>query len=174
MKGRKPSSALFYSLAEFSWILLFLSIGAAALLFAEYRQASERIVFMKAEIEELTREVDFLNQQLAEKKYGVVPCWRRPEGLVPEIVGTLSIHTYFNQSVTRTADGKTIELQLRSGHRREQIADALKKLFAHEIEYAGCRNCYLRMRIINATNSFALYTEAADAAEAAGIVVVHE
>ena len=95
---RVSATALHYSMAEFAYILLFLSIGALVLIFGRYQAAEDEIATLKAE-------VNFLNEILAEKENAVVPCWQRPDATIPEIVGTITIHSRTRYSLERTADG---------------------------------------------------------------------
>ncbi len=177
--GSGRSDALHFSLAEFSWILLFLAIGALALLLLYLAQevkradaAEVRVEELESDNEKLRQEVNFLQELLAEKKNGVVPCWRRPEGVVPELMGTILIKGRDEILLSRNRDGMDRAIKLPEENRQEVMVQALTELFSMEIDYSREKNCYLRLRIVNETNSFKFYQEVADAAAVAGIVVV--
>lgn len=178
-EGRGKSDALHYSLAEFSWILLFLAIGALVLIAFQLSRERARVDGLEAQVVELQekngeliREVNVLNELLAEKKNGVVPCWRRPEGVVPKLMGTIRIQGRDDVLLSRSRDGEDRKLTLGEKERQESLIKALTDLFYRELAYAREKNCYVRLRIVNETNSFKFYQEASDAATEAGIVVV--
>lgn len=173
------SEALHYSLAEFSWILFFLALGASVLITVRLVETGEEAACLSRELsllteknEQLTRDINILNELLAEKKNGVVPCWRRPEGVVPELMGTITIAGRDDLLIHRSRDDRSRRLVLKDSGRQDAIIGMLTELFSGELSYSRERNCYLRLRIINETNSFKFYEEAADAAAKAGIVVV--
>jgi hypothetical protein len=165
MRGR--SGALHYSLAEFAYILFFLSVGALVLLYGEYRQSL-------AAVETLREEVNFLNEKLAEKENAVVPCWQRPDKTIPETVGSITIHSRTRYSILRTRDGRNEAFAAPPEERDGMVSERLLHLFAAELAYAERRNCYIRMRILNETNDFSLYKGMAEVLVRVGVVLVNE
>jgi hypothetical protein len=203
-RRERASGALFHSLSEFAYIMLFLTLGAAVFLYAESRAARARAAEYAAENERLTEEVQFLTEMLEEKRHGVVPCWRRPEGVIPKVVGRIVIHGEASFTVERTADGRSVRVprdRARSergpgaerddagaagaaagtsgpdeepGTPMERLDGAMRSLFAEDLRYAGGKNCYLRVAIENETNDYALYDEVASVVTGAGMVVARD
>ena len=197
---RRPrdSAALFHSLSEFAYIMLFLSLGACVLLYAESRQARARAAAYAAENERLAEEVAFLTDMLEEKRHGVVPCWRRPEGTIDKVAGSIVIHDEGWFTVVRGADGYTVDVRearpeaarsLRAaaggtevvdmepetaGSAIEVLDDTVRRVLRGELRYAGKKNCYLRVAVENQTNDYKLYEEVTSVVTGAGMVVAHE
>lgn len=167
MRSRRGSDALHYSLAEFAYILLFLSFGALVLIAGRYGRAQE-------EIRALKEEVNFLNEILAEKENAVVPCWRRPDQTIPEIVGTITIHGATRFTLQRSRDNAVEAFAATEGRRDTIMQERLTALFQEERAYAEAKNCYIRMRIVNETNNFGLYKGMAEVVARLGIVLVNE
>ena len=198
MKRRqRGSGALFHSLSEFAYIMLFLSLGAAAALFAQNHALEARAAEYATENERLTAEVAFLTEILEEKRHGVVPCWRRPEEAVPRVVATIVIHDEAEFTVTRTASGDSVRIGAdvaaepgsgRTGGRepaeapgepsadtaRERLNANVRSLLAEDLRYAGTKTCYLRVAIENRTNDYALYEKVAEVVTGAGMVVARD
>jgi hypothetical protein len=168
-RRQRGSGALFHSLSEFAYIMLFLSLGAAAALFAQNRLLEARAADYAAENERLAAEVAFLTEILEEKRHGVVPCWRRPEGAVPMVVATIVIHDRTSFTVLRTASGSSVQVGV-----REDLDAAVRSLLAEDLRYAGAKSCYLRVAIENQTNDYALFEEVASVVTGAGMVVARE
>ena len=183
-RRQRGSGALFHSLSEFAYIMLFLSLGAAAALFAQNRALEARAEEYAVENERLTAEVAFLTEILEEKRHGVVPCWRRPEEAVPKVVATIVIHDEAEFSVTRTASGQSVQIgagkaaaaavETPAGGPRERLDASVRSLLAEDLRYAGARTCYLRVAIENETNDYALYEEVAEVVTGAGMVVARD
>jgi hypothetical protein len=163
---RKGSDIIYYSFSEFAFLLLFLSIGAGAAVTVSYLEA-------RKVIEEQAREITVLNELLADKRYGVVPCWKRPEGAVPEVAGTVTIHSGSRLTV-RHHSGQQAELVFRYGTLKEQLIPAVGRLFKGEQVYAAEKNCYLRFTVVNETNSYELYHTVSRSLSEIGMVVVDE
>ncbi len=181
--SRSRSQVMLYSLSEFAFILLFLSVGAGALLYARWSAAEQQAAEFHSQIAALSEEVDFLNEILAEKRYGVVPCWRRPDSAIPTLVGTVTIHGSGAFSVQRTHDQQTLDI----GPAEQQTGDgasgdgepllirqAVRGLFTAELDYAAAKNCYLRLVIDNQTDSYAHYRGLASLVSGTHMVVVNE
>lgn len=77
---RGGSDAVVQSLSEIAFILFFLAIGAALLLYGKYETTRDALLETEVQRDSLEEEVAFLQEILEEKRHGVVPCWRRPEG----------------------------------------------------------------------------------------------
>ena len=199
MKRRqRGSGALFHSLSEFAYIMLFLSLGAAAALFAQNDALEARAAEYAAENERLTAEVAFLTEILEEKRHGVVPCWRRPEEAVSRVVATILIHEEAEFTVTRTANEDSVRIGAdtaaaksasgRTGGREpaeapgepsadtayERLNASVRSLLAEDLRYAGTKTCYLRVAIENRTNDYALYEKVAEVVTGAGMVVARD
>lgn len=170
MRRSSSSPALLQSLSEFAYLLLFLTLGGALVLFGQIREAEERVRAAEAEVARLTTEVAFLTEILEEKQYGVVPCWRRPEGEVPPISARIVLHGPGHVSLLRTQDQARRELDGAPA----ELRDSLLALLQGELRYAGGKNCYLRVAVENRTNDYSLYEQAADVVTEAGMVVAHE
>jgi hypothetical protein len=149
------------------------SLGTAAGEMERFsRGTGELNVVLEADKIRLAEEVNFLNELLAEKENGVVPCWRRPEGVVPPLVGTITIEGRDDILAIRESDGAARSLVLPESGREEVIARMLAELFSEELRFSREKNCYLRLKIVNETNSFKFYQEVSNGAARAGIVVV--
>ncbi|MFP4567211.1 MAG: hypothetical protein ACLFNX_11980 [Spirochaetaceae bacterium] len=188
-RRQRGSDALFHSLSEFAYIMLFLSLAAALALFAQNDALEARAAEYAAENEELTEEVAFLTEILEEKRHGVVPCWRRPEEAVPKVAATVVIHDETSFTVTHTASGDSVGVAAdaaaesaaaapdsessRTGG-RERLDASVRSLLAEDLRYAGEKTCYLRVAIENETNDYALYEEVAEVVTGAGMVVARD
>ncbi len=157
---------LFYSLSEFAYLLLFISIGTGVALTTAYLNS-------QMVINEKEKEIQILNELLADKKYGVVPCWKRPEEKVPEIAGTLTIHNKRKMTLTHHS-GISEEILLSGESVEEPLAASVSRLFYEDHKYSLEKNCYLRFSIINETNSYALFQKVSSGLAALGMVVVDE
>jgi len=182
MKHRRSGSeAMLYSLSEFSYILLFLAVGAATLLYGRYetverrnRELAASNTELRAQVDELKVEVDFLNELLAEKKYGVVPCWRRPEGVIPRVAGTITIVMSSEFTIYRAACGKSITVHPSYDDREALLERTIAGLFEQDLAYAREKNCYIRMSIENRTGSFHIYSDVLSVLSSLGIVVANQ
>ena len=189
MQGkRRVSEAMHYSIAELGFILFFLAVGAAALLYGRVLEEEARTAdletlntLLNREVDRLIEEVDFLNEILAEKEHGVVPCWRRPDGEVPRIVGVLTIHHRYALTLEHHAYSPSPEssggkymrrLEFDFTQETAPLQQAVRELFASELAYAREKNCYLRLAVKNETNSFAFYQSVSSVLVGMGIVVV--
>ncbi|OQY34672.1 MAG: hypothetical protein B6241_03790 [Spirochaetaceae bacterium 4572_59] len=177
MSTYKSSAALHYSMAEFAWILFFLASAASIILYAEELRLQDLNRELLSQNESLIEEVDDLSFRLAEKENAVMPCWKRPDSLIPEIVGTIIIEgsrmirfSHYSREetvLTLSREDSTFGLSIK-------VRAVLLKQFQWEREYAAQRNCYLRMKIINHTERYSLYQEVAEVLNGLGIVVVQE
>lgn len=174
---RRPSGseALFHSLSEFAYILLFLALGALAVLYVQATAAEARAQAYAEENERLAEEVAFLEEILEEKRHGVVPCWRRPEEEVPKVAGRIVIHDETSFTVLRGTEGRSVEVEASEAQKaKSELDEAMRKVLHEELTYAGEKNCYLRVEIENETNDFQLYDEVASIVTGAGMVVARE
>ncbi|MFP4491904.1 MAG: hypothetical protein ACLFNZ_10540 [Spirochaetaceae bacterium] len=174
MKPRRNSTALMFSLSEFSFLLLFIAIGFSGFLYVQYKEAREKNAFLYSEIRTLTREVHFLNEMLEEKKHAVLPCWRRPEGVIPPLVGTITIHSRNFLTIDRTACDTSYTIEGDRTTLPSRVSILLDRLFDGDMCYADDKSCYLRMNIINQTNNFELYRTIVEIVKKNNIVVVQE
>lgn len=167
MRMRRGSAATYYSLSEFAYIFLFLSIGVLSILYAHHCENLKELAALK-------EEVNFLTEVLAEKENAVVPCWRRPDAIIPELVGTITIHNGISYSTTHTASGRTETIAASPDEREQILTSRLLKTFREEREYAAEKNCYIRVRIVNETNDFSLYKDLGQVLSRIGMVLVNE
>lgn len=174
MAVRGDSTVLHYSLAEFAYILFFLSIGVLTLLFVRYMTAQEENAKLQLTVTELEEEVEFLNEILAEKENAIVPCWRRPDGVIPELVGTITINSPVEMELEHAGNGELRRIETPPEERTEILTGELLRLLRDERVYAEVKNCYIRMRIVNETNDFSLFREAAEVLKRIGVVLVNE
>ncbi|MFP4331351.1 MAG: hypothetical protein ACLFP6_11590 [Spirochaetaceae bacterium] len=171
MRGeRRGSQAMVQSLSELAFILFFLAVAAAVLLQARHAEARAALAAAEAELAVLDEEVAFLRQLMDEKQYGVVPCWRRPEGEVPQIAGGVRIAADGSWSVWNAASGEERELDDDS----EPLAPVMETLFSREMRYADEMGCYIRVSIENGTPEFAPYERARETVVGLGLVVANE
>lgn len=163
---RNTSTTMLFSLSEFAFLLFFLAVAGATVLYGHQQELDFIIRQQEEQIEILDQEVVFLNELLDELRYGVVPCWRRPERAVPPVVGVLTL----------LGEG-AFELEHPDGprlHREEPLEAAhLGTVFHREFSYAREANCYLRLEVRNQTDSFEVYRDAAAAIRSTGMVVVN-
>ena len=159
MKRSKQTASL-YSLTEFAYLLLFIFIGASAILFVRYVKSEETVASLK-------KETAFLQKMLDEKKDGAVPCWKRPDAKIPKIAGKVIIHSIFFFTVQNHA--KTGMDTAESG-----LKKTILQSFKEDMAYAHKRKCYIRVKIINKTNDYSLYKKVAEKVKALDIVVVNE
>jgi len=166
-KRRSRSEAMLFSITEFAFVLVFVSIAALGLLYAGYEASRGQARRLRQHVDTLETEVVFLQELLDEKQYGVVPCWRRPEQAVPPLIGSV-----------RIAGPDSYALEHRAGTVREsepaRLIPDIQALFAPDIRYAAGANCYLRIAVSNETNSFAYYRKVSDELRQNGLVVVNE
>ncbi|WP_319561456.1 hypothetical protein [Marispirochaeta sp.] len=171
---KRGSDAMHYSLAEFAYILFFLSVWAALLLYGRYQAVTVQYQSAREEISRLTEEVNYLNEVLAEKENAVVPCWRRPDKTIPEVAGVITIHSSTIYTLTRIP-GKDRDAFAAPLETRDMILKTrTEAFFREEITYAREKNCYIRVRIENNTNDFSVYKGMAQILAGLGIVVVNE
>jgi hypothetical protein len=169
MKRSGESSSLAFTQAEFAYILLFIALGALALLFLQYRAAAEEVAFLLERIE-----------KMEEKKNAAYPCWIRPDGYIPKVAGTLTIYGRDKVEIVRTSGGRSMLLMPEegwgtgNGSRQAGIFRDVKKLFSKDTEFGSCNHCYIRVQIINKTNDYSLFLESAKVLKTLGIVVVNE
>jgi len=170
MSRRGGSQALVYSQAEFAYILLFIALGALALLFLQYRAAKEEVIFLLERIE-----------MMEDKKNAAYPCWVRPDGIIPQIAGEVEIHSAGRIEISRT-DGGSREILITGEHgsdtpapaRRDQVFSAVRQIFQEDNQFASRNRCYIRVQVVNRTNDYALYLETAQVLRSLGIVAVNE
>lgn len=163
MRGRQRSTAVVHTQAEFAYILLFVSLGALSLLFLQYRAAREEAAFLLEQI-----------AKMEDKKDAAYPCWVRPDGVIPEVAGTLIIHSSELAEITRTNGGSQEIRSSEENPRRDAIFSAARRLFQEDNQFAARNRCYIRVRVENQTNDYALFLETAQVLKSLGIVVVNE
>jgi len=165
----RRSTALAHTQAEFAYILLFIALGALALLFLQYRAAREERAFLLDQI-----------ARMEEKKNAAYPCWVRPDGVIPEIAGTLVIHSADFAELTRTNGGFTEIVRpedpdaAESWIRRDAVFSAVRRTFQEDNQFAAGNRCYIRVKVENHTNDYNLFLETAQVLKSLGIVVVNE
>ncbi len=174
MRRRGSSPVLSYSLSEFAFILLFLSMGSLAVLFTSYLGKVVELEAVTGENINLKEEVKFLNEILAEKENAIVPCWRRPEGLIPPLVGRIIIHSQGEVSVIRNRDEYREEILSGPDDIGFDTNEVLKILFREDRNYAKEKNCYIRIGMENRTNDFAVYHDLVKVLGYLGMVLVNE
>lgn len=171
MSEKPRPDAMLFSLSELAFVLFLLAITAAAMIFQSHedtraeavRLEEERDVlrkereYLETSVVALEQEVGFLNEVLDEYRYGVVPCWRRPDGTIPPLVGVVTIHTRSRYEITRERSGDTLILTEAPVAMEEYLEESLRTLFQEEFTYAAANRCYLRISVLNETNSFPLY-----------------
>ena len=168
MRRKHPSSELMaFSFTELAFLLLILAIGTSAFFYAYYTKAQKEISVLK-------EEVNFLNEILAEKENAIVPCWRRPEGIIPKLVGTITIHSNISYSISHTENKHNETFEVTREERDQYITKRLLNLFKAERAYAEEKNCYIRMKIVNETNDFSIYKELGLVLRSLGVVLVNE
>jgi|GEM_PF-7128238 len=167
MNRRKGSqSAVWVSMSEFAYVLVFLSLGGAAILYValvdtqvRLRMSEEQMEQANERIAKLTMEVEFLQEILREKENAVVPCWRRPDAFVPEVVAIVTITGAGTATIEVAGRANTITVFGKPEVFSKQLRDAVATSMQAYLEYAGVRDCYLRVRVNNETESFAVYEE---------------
>ena len=189
MRKQTQSDAMLFSLSELAFVLLFLAIGAAVMLFQVSRSAraeaeavrqekislQDTVVTLESSLVTLEVEVEFLQKTLDEFRYGVVPCWRRPDKTIPLLVGSVAINNRDRYTITRNNRSTEVFVLETEPHIvREDLTRALVTLFEEEINYAAANRCYLRMAVTNDTNSFVFYQTVAEVVTGTKMVVASE
>ena len=189
MRRKSSSTAMIYSLTEFSYLLLFIFIGASVIIGGEYLKTKDlnndllvQIDELETEAANMKEEIQFLEDTLKELENGVVPCWKRPDSPVPEIAGTIIIRNFIEYSIVHHTGSKrdisALEEDIAPETREEAKYNNLKKVltqvFKDDMAYAASKNCYIRVKIENHTSSYALYRKYADVLKAMRIVLVNE
>jgi len=152
-------------------ILLFVALGALALLFLQYRTAREEVAFLLDRI-----------AQMEERRNAAYPCWVRPDGVIPEIAGVLVIHGPEASELRRTNGGSVWIRRPADGgsaagepwNRGDALFSATRRLFQQDNQFASRNRCYIRIRVENLTNDYGLYLETAQVLKSLGIVAVNE
>ena len=168
------SEAFSFSLSEFVWILFFLALGAFSLLYTDYRTVQQENVRLMEENASLIADNMILKARIEELEGGVIPCWKRPDSPIPELVGTIIIDSpRLIRVIPDNGSEKSILLSPDSPHQgflvlKETLIDQYKTLRG----FAARNNCYLRMEVINHTERYSLYQEAAAVLKSLNIVVV--
>lgn len=174
-RRRAGSDALFHSLSEFAYILLFLALGVLAVLFVQVTVAQAQAQAYAEENERLAEEVAFLEDMLEELRHGVVPCWRRPDSDIPMVAGRVVIHDETTFTAVSGTGGSSVEIEAdEPPEARSELEDAMREGLHDDLSYAGEKNCYLRIAIDNRTNDYELYDEVASIITDAGMVVARE
>lgn len=177
-----------FSLSEFAFVLLFLSMGTAAVLLRiseEAQQEADRyareartlragIAVLHEDIQTLELEVAFLNEMLAEYRHGVVPCWRRPDTIVPPVAGRIVIHHRDRYSIRRTGAAEAVVLDTEPSTMATDLEEVIRTDFADQMQYAAENRCYVRIGVKNETNSFRFYQDVVDVVRRTAMVVVNE
>ena len=189
MRRKSNSTAMIYSLTEFSYLLLFIFIGASVIIGGEYLKIQElntqyivKIDELETEAAGMKKEIQFLEDTLKELENGVVPCWKRPDSPVPEIAGTIIIRNFARYTIVHHSGSKrdisALDDETPSENREETKYIYLKKvlteMFKEDMAYAASKNCYIRVKIENHTSSYALYRKYADVLKEMKIVLVNE
>jgi len=130
----------------------------------------------------MKKDITFLEKTLKKLKNGVVPCWKRPGSPVPEIAGTIIIrnfvdysivhHSGFRRDISALVDETSTENSEEAKY--SNLKKVLTEVFKDDMKYARSKNCYIRVKIENHTNSYNLYRKYADVLKALKIVLVNE
>ncbi|MDA3937810.1 MAG: hypothetical protein PF693_00680 [Spirochaetia bacterium] len=189
MRRKSSSTAMIYSLTEFSYLLLFIFIGASVIIGGEYLKIKKlntellvQISVLETEAESMKEEIEFLENTLKELENGVVPCWKRPDSPVPEIAGTIIIqnfieytvahHSGLSKNISELPEGTALDN--REEAKYEYLQKLLTEVFKDDMAYAASKNCYIRLKIENHTSSYDLYRKYADVLKTLKIVLVNE
>ena len=117
---------------------------------------------------------------MEDKKNAAYPCWVRPDGIIPEVAGLVIIHNADFIEVTRVNGGfQKIQLTEVDGDesespRQDQVFSAVRQIFQEDNQFASKNRCYIRVKVENQTNDYALYLETAQILKSLGIVAVNE
>ncbi|MCK5675325.1 MAG: hypothetical protein KAH95_18225, partial [Spirochaetales bacterium] len=166
MRRKSNSTAMIYSLTEFSYLLLFIFIGASVIIGGEYLKTKKlneefiaQIDALETEAAAMKEEIQFLEDTLKELENGVVPCWKRPDSPVPEIAGTIIIRNFIDYTIVHHSGNKrdisVLDEDTTAENREEAKYNHLKKVltqvFKEDMAYAASKNCYIRVKIENHT-----------------------
>lgn len=185
MSQKPRPDAMLFSLSELAFVLFFLAITAAVLIYQSHEDAQRKAEqlqadktqlvreqeFLTASIDSLEKEVVFLYEMLEEYRHGVVPCWRRPDSPVSPLIGAITIRSLSRYEILRTGSS---EERVLAGTRREieeNLRETLPVLFREELAYAGANRCYLRISVRNETNLFSLYEKVVEVVSGHNMVV---
>lgn len=169
MKHRSHGEAMLFSLSEIAFVLLLLSVISGVIVYGQWRGAVART-------SELEAEVEFLQDQLEELAMGNVPCWRRPDGTVPFLIGTLTVPDERSVGILPPGieDDDAIMVEAADGELEAALDSAIRQTFAPDLRYAAENRCYLRIAVRNLTDSFAPYRRVVEVVNGTGIVPVGE
>ena len=174
-RPRKTGTAVYYSLAEYAYVILFIAIGVSAYLFTEYQSLREDNAKLQTRIDEMTVEIEELKRQLAESKQreAQLPCDAIIGSGVSATIGTVTIESATSYQIysVRTDSTKRAE-NISESLAIALLANDVEQLFAKSIEYAAENECFVRARLVNETNDFALFERYRTVLLNAGIAVV--
>lgn len=185
MSEKPRPDAMLFSLSELAFVLFFLAVTAAVLIYqshedtqreAEQLQAEKnRLVgereLLTASIDSLEKEVVFLYEMLEEYRHGVVPCWRRPDSVVPPVIGAITIRSLSRFEILKSGSSEEVELTGTRQEIEENLRESLPVLFREELAYAETNRCYLRISVRNETNLFSLYESVVEVISGRSMVV---
>ena len=168
MRKNNTSPIVNFSLSEISFILLFISIAASVLLFGQWIKSTK-------EIENLEKEIVYLQTIIAEKRDAVTPCWKRPDSIIPPIAIEIIIENATSIKIIHYKYGEILLDNLSSNPEKDhrKIVKNLNQILSEDLEYANKRRCYIRGKIKNNTNNFNLYKRIADCYLVAEVVLIN-
>jgi hypothetical protein len=196
---KKSSESLHYSLAEFAYILLFISIGIIGFVIIFYNKEIEKIEGelqeVKIKLSSTLQKLDITQKELKEaneyieilkkKEKTVPPCWSIPNSPIPKVIGELKIWMVQESEVLGNATIERMlsieisdnnERKIRQGFIYESditlmIVQKINFLFDDEMNFNEQNGCYLRINLINFTNESKLSALISSELEKHNIVV---
>lgn len=173
---RKSNISIYYSMAEFVYVLLFVSIGIAAFLYMENGKYHEEIESLKIERSQLVQTVQHLQEELEklrEKEKAQLSCDAVEGSGINNIIAVVTIksNTSFEIMKTRNSEKRSVE-NVPEELTLAVLRNSIEELFSDTISFSRVNQCFLRAQLLNETNDYSLYLKYKRILQESGIAVI--
>ena len=173
---RRPGASMYYSLAEYAYVILFLTIGISAFLHAEnnrQREENEELERRLAQQHLTIQELQFELEKLREKEKAQLPCDAIEGPEIGNIVGVLTIKSTAAFEIVSVESSETRSIEnIREALALAVLRDTVNEMFGELMSFADTNECFLRIRLLNETNDHSLYLKYKSALGVSGMVIV--